>query len=133
MRNKLRELRIQKNIPAKDMVSVVKKIYPKYDKTTQSKCENPEYGICIQPDAMQALIDLYAPNEKISIRKKENRKLQCRVYGRLKIEEFELLQQVSSRDGYASIQDVIRDLILKYITEKGDQKVVCGADIVRKE
>lgn len=42
MAEELRELRLSKSIPAKDMVAVVQQIYPKYDKTVQSKCENGE-------------------------------------------------------------------------------------------
>lgn len=45
MAEELRELRLSKQIPAKDMVAVVQAIYPKYDKTVQSKCENGDaYG-----------------------------------------------------------------------------------------
>lgn len=40
MAEELRELRIEKQIPAKEMVAVVQTLYPKYDKTVQSKCEN---------------------------------------------------------------------------------------------
>ena len=56
MAEELRELRLSKQIPAKDMVAVVQAIYPKYDKTVQSKCENGEaYGVSLRPDAMAAL------------------------------------------------------------------------------
>lgn len=48
MAEELRELRLSKQIPAKDMVAVVQAIYPKYDKTVQSKCENGEaYGVSL--------------------------------------------------------------------------------------
>lgn len=46
MAEELRELRLSKSIPAKDMVAVVQQIYPKYDKTVQSKCENGEVYRC---------------------------------------------------------------------------------------
>ena len=39
MAEKIRELRISRKLPAKDMVAVVQELYPKYDKTMQSKCE----------------------------------------------------------------------------------------------
>ena len=56
MAEELRELRVTKQIPAKDMVAVVQTLYPKYYKTVQSKCENGEaYGVTIRPDAMHAL------------------------------------------------------------------------------
>ena len=49
MAEELRELRVTKQIPAKDMVAVVQTLYPKYDKTVQSKCENGEaYGVTIR-------------------------------------------------------------------------------------
>ena len=62
MAEELRELRLSKQIPAKDMVAVVQQIYPKYDKTVQSKCENGEiYGVSLRPDAMAALYAHFAP------------------------------------------------------------------------
>lgn len=36
----LRDLRISRQLPAREMVAVVQALYPKYDKTIQSKCEN---------------------------------------------------------------------------------------------
>ena len=43
--NELRSLRIELGLPARDMVAVVQGLYPKYDKTMQSKCENgDDYG-----------------------------------------------------------------------------------------
>lgn len=57
--NELRALRIDLGLPAKDMVAVVQGLYPKYDKTMQSKCENgDDYGISIRPDAMKALYEI---------------------------------------------------------------------------
>lgn len=57
MAEELRELRLSKQIPAKDMVAVVQAIYPKYDKTVQSKCENGDaYGVSLRPDAMAAAL-----------------------------------------------------------------------------
>ena len=51
MAEELRELRLSKQIPAKDMVAVVQAIYPKYDKTVQSKCENGDaYGVSLRPE-----------------------------------------------------------------------------------
>ena len=55
MAEELRALRLSKQIPAKDMVAVVQAIYPKYDKTVQSKCENGDaYGVSLRPDALRA-------------------------------------------------------------------------------
>ena len=54
--NSLVTLRLVKNLPVRDMVEVVRVLYPKYDKIIQSKCEHgDEYGVQIRPDAFQAL------------------------------------------------------------------------------
>lgn len=53
MTNELKNLRLMSGVKASQMVEVVRELYPKYDKTIQSKCERAgEYGISIQPDAI---------------------------------------------------------------------------------
>ena len=82
MAEELRELRVTKQIPAKDMVAVVQSLYPKYDKTVQSKCENGEaYGVTIRPDAMTALYERFAP-ERLEPPKRTRHgqhRLTCRI------------------------------------------------------
>ena len=54
MADELKELRHARQIPARDIVKVIQKIYPKYDKTIQSKCENGDaYGVTLRPDALE--------------------------------------------------------------------------------
>ena len=66
MPNRLKELRLKTKTPAKDMVAVVQTIYPKYDMTSQSKCENSDaYGICLTQKAMKALYAKFDPDEPI--------------------------------------------------------------------
>lgn len=87
MAEELRELRLSKQIPAKDMVAVVQQIYPKYDKTVQSKCENGEiYGVSLRPDAMAALYAHFAPEvvEQRKAAKKDAHRLTCRTRQGLK-------------------------------------------------
>ena len=70
MAEELRELRLSKQIPAKDMVAVVQAIYPKYDKTVQSKCENGDaYGVSLRPDAMAALYasECYYATQRLAV------------------------------------------------------------------
>ena len=90
-------------LPAKDMVAVVQELYPKYDKTMQSKCENgDDYGISIRPDAMKALYAKFAPNgTKTSRRKKDRHRLANRVSRRL--------------DGYSTAQELLADLVRRYL------------------
>ncbi len=81
MSEELRELRISRQLPAREMVSVVKEIYPKYDKTMQSKCERgDEYGIRIRQDALEALYAKFDPEKLKKDKKKEDgHRLKCRI------------------------------------------------------
>lgn len=123
MAEELRELRISKQIPAKEMVTVVQAIYPKYDKTVQSKCENGEaYGVSIRPDALEALYSKFAPEllEARSKPRKEHHRLTCRISARLENEDFEALQQNIQADGYETMQDWLTDTVRKYNQRKAE-------------
>ena len=120
MAEELRELRVTKQIPAKDMVAVVQALYPKYDKTVQSKCENGEaYGVTIRPDAMYALYERFAP-ERLEPPKRTRHgqhRLTCRISCRLENEDYEALQQLIEASGCATVQEwltgIVRGLIGK--------------------
>lgn len=120
MAEELRKLRVSKQIPAKDMVAVVQTLYPKYDKTVQSKCENGEtYGVSIRPDAMKALYERFAP-ERLEPPKRTRHgqhRLTCRISCRLENEDYEALQQLIEASGCATVQEwltgIVRGLIGK--------------------
>ena len=114
--NELRKLRLEKNIPAKDMVVVVRAIYPKYDKTMQSKCENgDEYGVSLRPDAMNALYEQFAPEQLAKKPKRDNHRLKGRVSCRLEDADFSALQQRMSKDGYTTAQNLLTELVRQYL------------------
>ena len=117
--NELRSLRIEMGLPAKDMVAVVQEIYPKYDKTMQSKCENgDDYGISIRPDAMKALYAKFAPDgTKASKRKKDRHRLAGRISCRLEDADMEALQRRMEADGYSTAQELLTALVLRYLAE----------------
>ncbi len=124
--NDLRELRISRQIPAREMVAVVQKIYPKYDKTIQSKCENGDaYGIGLRPDALNALYTAFAPEaiQATGNRKKERHRLTCRVSARLEKTDYERLQQLIKADGYSTMQEWLAWMVKQYIQRKD------GADV----
>lgn len=125
MHEELRELRIDKQLPAKEMVSVVKEIYPKYDKTMQSKCERGnEYGIQIRQDALEALYTKFDPEKlKKDINKKgDGHKLKCRISCRLPDKAYSELQQFIKEDGYKTTQDWLTYIVEKYIENKHKSK-----------
>lgn len=118
----LKALRLSKNIPVKDMVEVVRKIYPKYDKTVQSKCENGDaYGIRIAKDAMEALYTAFDPKRASArrARRKDKHRLTHSIRARLEPSIYEALQQRIVDDGYATTQDWLADRIVAYL-QNGD-------------
>jgi len=122
MSEELRELRISRQLPAREMVSVVKEIYPKYDKTMQSKCERgDEYGIQIRPDAMEALYARFDPERLIKTKKKkkgDGHKYTCRISCRLPDEVYAELQQFIKEEGFKTMQDWLTHTVEKYIQRK---------------
>jgi len=120
MAEELRELRISKNLPAKEMVEVVRGLYPKYDKTMQSKCERgDEYGIQIRPDAMNALYTRFNPERLTKKKKGDGHKYTCRISCRLSDEHYSLLQKCVKADGYQTMQDWLTDQVQNYLIQKG--------------
>lgn len=121
--NDLRDLRVQKQLPVKEMVEVVRVLYPKFDKTVQSKCENgSSYGISLRPDAMDALYQRFAPEvlEGRRLTRRERHRLTCRISARLENDDYAALQQHLKADGYATMQDLLTDLVRQYLKVKED-------------
>ncbi len=121
MADDLRELRLRCQLPAKEMVAVVQKLYPKYDKTMQSKCERgSEYGVDLRPDAMEALYRHFDPAalEARSRKKGSGHRLTCRISCRLEDKDYRALQQHIQADGYQTMQDWITAMVRRYIQGK---------------
>ena len=122
--NDLKSLRVKKRIPTKDIINVVQQLYPKYDKTMQSKCENSElYGVSLTPDAMNALYDAFDQGRETapSAPKKDRHRLTCAIRARLEKPVYDRLQQLIEAEGYATTQDWLTDKIIAYLREKGVQ------------
>ena len=117
----LRKLRISKASPAMEMVDVVRGIFPKYDKTLQSKCErSSEYGVRIRPEAMDALVAKYAPEELEEIKRKRRggHYLKCRVQCRLEDAEYAEFVKLVREDGFDTIQAWLAFHIRRRLAER---------------
>lgn len=114
--NALRELRIRKQLPVKDMVEVVQEIYPKFDRYTQSKCEG-DYGIELKPDAMQHLMETFAADElEAKARSRHGKhRLTCRIAARLPDDTYAALMQQVHEDGFGTVQDWLAELVRRYL------------------
>jgi len=121
MAEELRELRISKQLPAKEMVAVVRGMYPKYDKTMQSKCERgDEYGVRIRQDALEALYAKFDPGRLIKDKKQaaDGHKLKCRISCRLPDDVYAELQQFIKADGFKTTQDWLTHTVERYLRRK---------------
>lgn len=124
MSEELRELRLSQKLPAREMVSVVKETYPKYDKTLQSKCERgDEYGIQIRQDALNSLYARFAPEllEKPEKKKGSGHKLKCRISCRLPDEVYADLKRFIKEDGFETMQDWLTHIVEEYVQRKKDK------------
>jgi len=125
--NELKEFRIQHGLHAQDMVDVLRKTYPKYDKTVHSKCENTKkYGAALCPEAMKILYDTFAPNEQIYTgapqkpckpRKPRRSDTKRQISARLSGERIAQLQQHIKDDGYSTMQEWIAGQVDNYLSQ----------------
>ena len=111
----LKTLRTSKNLSAKEMVAEVRKIYPKYDKVLQSKCEHGDVtGIELRKDAMNALVSKFAP--ELQKKKKDFHRLTRRISVRLENDVYDRFVRRLAADGYATNQDCLTALVNSYIS-----------------
>lgn len=117
----LKSLRISKNIPSKELVAEVRKMYPKYDKPLQSKCERGEdYGIELRRDALEALFEKYAPEqlEAMKRRRSDTHRLKCRISCRLEDDDYNHLMVFMKDDGFTEVQAWLTNMVRNYIKAK---------------
>ena len=101
-----------------EMVAVVQRLYPGYEKTLHSKCKNGEkYGIMLRPDAMTAILTQFAP-ELRNDHKRDIRTKPRRVQARLSEAVYAALQRaLKSRN--VTVQQWIEDSALGLINQTG--------------
>lgn len=128
MDNELRTLRVKNNLPAKEMVAVVRELYPRFDKPLLSKCEHgDDYGVDLREDAMEALrahVGDHAVPEAKKPAHKENRRKPVRCYCRMEESSHAALQRAIKAKGYATVQSWFDDVAKKCIS--GEQKPATG-------
>ena len=121
MSDELMSLRLRKNISTKDIITVAQKLYPSFDKTLLSKVSHADkYGIVLRRDALDALIDEFAPEAKPAVKRQRNgrHRLTRRIACRLTDEVADELQQQIQADGYKTTQDWLDDVVQQYLASK---------------
>lgn len=119
--NDLQKLRINALASPKEFVADVKTLYPKFDKTLESKCEHGEiYGIQLRPDAMRLLVEKWGkPND--------GHKLRRRVSARLTDDVYDTFQIFLEAKGYATVQEFLSSAISSTLNNTVDKVAAAKA------
>lgn len=132
---KLREIRQETGVMAKDVALVVREVFPKFNRQLLAQCEAPDkYGILIHPDGLRAICEAYGvelePAEEVQgmevkvegaakPRKPEKRKLARRLTFRMSPKDFDKMQRRVEKDGFLSVQAWLYHAITKLL--EGDE------------
>lgn len=111
----VKEFRLKKGLGPKELVQVVREIYPCYDRYLQSKVEHPEkYGIRLLQDAEDEIVKTYSKTADAP-RKPEKRRLRCRLTVRTTKKVYAQLQRVLKRKGFETVQAGLTHIINAYL------------------
>ena len=120
MADELKELRLKMKLPGRELVDTIRPIYPKFDKTVLSKCENGDvYGVQLRRDAMNALYEKFDPQRLSKGRKRDTHKMTCCIRARLPDAVYIQLQQAIRARGYMTTQDWLTDIVTEYLKKEG--------------
>ncbi|MBO6231763.1 MAG: hypothetical protein ILA17_06010 [Ruminococcus sp.] len=114
----LRDLCQRKNLPGKDVVELLQKHFLGYDKTVQSKAENPDkYGVSLCLRAIDIVLRTYAPEmlEKEKRRRNGSHKLTATLFCRVDNDTAERFKAAAKKAGYQTVQAAMTDLTLQFI------------------
>lgn len=112
------DMRAEKNLMIKEVLPVIKEIAPGYDGPLHSKVERPdEYGVelCRRIKTHVCTHFGFSPSQA---RRRDFRTLPYRIQGRLEKCEFDRLQIAIREDGFATMQDFLRDMVQRYLSDR---------------
>jgi len=104
----------------KEVVPIIQAKYPKYDAQLHSKVERPDsYGIKLCEEAEVAVRDHFGYVEAAPQKpcKADRRKLPSRISCRLEKDEYDHLQIAIREDGFDTVQDWMRSMVIQYLYE----------------
>ena len=113
----LKGFRYEKGLSPRDIVDVVRLQYPGFDRSLCSKVENSErYGVRLVYGA-EVMVEEIFGNHSANGKKRDLHRLRRRVQCRLPDAKYEALQRKLKNEGYETVQDLVNDLINKYLGE----------------
>lgn len=116
--------RLEKNITNADMIAVLKKRFPKYQKSTMTMVNNPyDYAVQLIPEAEAILVEAYGSGAGLSIFKKRsshsNKNKPNRLYVRLDDALMAKVKAVMERMSFATTQDFVEAAIQQMVEKYG--------------
>ena len=127
MSNDLHALLVDNNLSSKEIVEVVRELYPKFDKPLLSKCKHgDDYGVDLRPDALSALKEYAGAHAAAEGQKRpraERRRKAGRCYVRLEESAYAALQRAIKADGYASMQKWFEEMVKNYLSRHLEAEV----------
>lgn len=123
----------------KDRVRIVREAgYKGYDKSLDSKCENPgKYGVC-RVEAAQAAVEAVATTPKGVFayakgkRTGDRHKPCARISHRLPVERREQIRAAVITCGYGTVQHWLETCVYRLLTEAEKRKSPAGAETSNK-
>ena len=125
MTDELTMLRLSKQLKGKDIVEVVQRLYPSFDKTMLSKCERGDkYGIVLRRNAMNALIREFAPETIPAVKKRRDghHRLTSKIMARLEKSDYSELQQCLKANGIDTVQAWLTEMVKSYINTTNEKE-----------
>ena len=114
----LRDLRQKKELTVKDIIAVLQPEFPGFDKTVNSKAENPhKYGVTLYYKAIDIILRNYAPEmlKKEKRRRNGYHKLTATLFCRVDTDTYNRFKAAIKRAGYETVQAALTELALKFI------------------
>ena len=114
----LRDLRQKKELTVKDIVAVLQPEFPGFDKTVNSKAENPhKYGVTLYYKAIDIILRRYAPEVLAKEKRRRNgyHKLTATLFCRVDTDTYNRFKAAIKSAGYQSVQAALTELTLKFI------------------
>ena len=115
------ELKPIKGVKDKDIIAVVRGVFPGYDKTLHSKVKRGyHYGIMHKPEATEAIDAAFglSPSEALETRRADTHRYTRRFTARVADEVSDELQLYAERDGYKTKQELVEVLLFAYLKRK---------------
>lgn len=113
---------VQAGISRRDMIEVLKKKFPKYEKMTQTVVCNPDdYGAQLIPEAEELLVTSFGFHEGLSLKKRRNHgnaKKPNRLCVRLDDALYAAFETAFCNSSFLSKQDMIEAAICYYLNRR---------------